>query len=69
MKEMYLGFLIQLPLKKTCEIYKKLLKNGIEVRKVNHGIVINVNETTTSHHIKKIMEVFNEKMKIKKNLL
>ena len=52
-------FLIQLPLKKTCEIYKKLLKNGIEVRKANNGIIINVNETTTSHHIKKIMKVFN----------
>ena len=57
--EVFSSFLIELPLKKTCKIYKKLLNNGIEVRKVNHGIVINVNETTTSHHIKKIMEVFN----------
>jgi glycine dehydrogenase len=56
--DVFSSFLVKLPIKEANNIYLELLENGIEVRKLDIGIVINVNETTELNQINNILEVF-----------
>ena len=68
MGTIYDGFKIKMDNSERDIIFNKLLDRKIELRKIDGGLMININEATTYEILKDIIVVFDKNIKINKNM-